>query len=262
MAHTSDSTPALLIDPAWIGVFPDLCNRSIEAFCTHFGIDIHKETARSVVQRHTIVGTDGRTRGIYIKLYTHRRKWWQGLFRSSKAFREARNLGFFRQLGLAAPAVVAVGVDKILMGTCQQYELIVTEEVRESHLLADYWQMLPPGDPQRRSLIDAFADQTRRMHAQGFLHRDLKWRNLLVTPGLEGRPALWWIDCPNGIFPRVPFLARRGIIKDIATMMKLALPQCTPAERLRFVAVYLRARPRAEKTRFIAEAIRYHDARW
>jgi len=42
---------------------------------------------------------------------------------------------------------------------------------------------------------------TRSLHAHGFAHNDLKWRNLLVDDQPE--PTVYLIDCPSGAFWKI-----------------------------------------------------------
>jgi tRNA A-37 threonylcarbamoyl transferase component Bud32 len=73
------------------------------------------------------------------------------------------------------------------------------------------------------------------MHGDGFVHNDLKWRNILVD--VKGNPAVYLIDCPLGRRMRAPFLVR-GKIKDLACLDKIAKKQLSEMERLRFYLEY------------------------
>jgi tRNA A-37 threonylcarbamoyl transferase component Bud32 len=71
------------------------------------------------------------------------------------------------------------------------------------------------------------------MHAHGFAHNDLKWRNLLVNPAGE----LFFIDCPTGSFWWGPLLDYR-VIKDLACLDKVASQVLSRSQRLRFYLLY------------------------
>lgn len=90
-----------------------------------------------------------------------------------------------------------------------------------------------------RSVLDQVAAATRRMHAEGFVHNDLKWRNLLVTRG--DVPHVHFIDCPNGGFWWGPFLRYR-IVKDLACLDKGGQVCAEADAALRFFLSYLGSR--------------------
>ena len=76
---------------------------------------------------------------------------------------------------------------------------LITEEIPDTIDLAS---MAAIGDPRLRDrrwmaqVLRQIADITRTLHAAGFAHNDLKWRNLLVDGG--GSPTVYLIDCPSG----------------------------------------------------------------
>ena len=74
------------------------------------------------------------------------------------------------------------------------------------------------------------------MHKMGFVHNDLKWRNVLVD--FEESPEVYLFDCPLGRKMIGPLL-NRGIIKDLACLDKVAKYQLSRTERLRFYKYYV-----------------------
>ena len=79
------------------------------------------------------------------------------------------------------------------------------------------------------------AGATRALHAEGFIHTDLKWRNILATLG--NNPEISLIDCPAGM-KALPLLFSRGIIKDLACLDKTARYHLTRTQRMRFYRLY------------------------
>ena len=89
----------------------------------------------------------------------------------------------------------------------------------------------------RQTVIRRLSDAVHNMHRAGFIHNDLKWRNILVELGES--PAIFLIDCPQGKFLRgssswLKWLFRRGRIKDLACLDKVARNTLSRTERLRF----------------------------
>jgi RIO-like serine/threonine protein kinase len=95
------------------------------------------------------------------------------------------------------------------------------------------------------------------MHAHGFVHNDLKWRNLLVdTAG-----KLYFIDCPSGGFWRGPFLRYR-IVKDLACLDKMAKYHLSRTDRLRFYLDYAGKRRLAdEDKKIVRKIVRFFEGR-
>lgn len=79
------------------------------------------------------------------------------------------------------------------------------------------------------------AEAVNRLHGFGFVHSDLKWRNILVSGG--AKPKVHLIDCPQGCRMWGPRL-RRGIIKDLVCLDKVARRVLSKSDRLRFYLAY------------------------
>ena len=79
------------------------------------------------------------------------------------------------------------------------------------------------------------AGLVRQIHALGFIHNDLEWRNLLVSVG--DLPEVFVIDCPAG---RQIYLKgnRRGIVRDLALLDKMGRQVLSRTERLKFYLLY------------------------
>lgn len=197
---------------------------------------------RSVVFQRELV-FKGCQHPVYVKIYDYNRRPFQRLWRRGRSRREARNLEFFRQLGIEAPGVLAWGERRNIFGKMTK-EFIITEMIAGAFMLEEFVMRHCPDRStgkfrrMRETIIDTLARWTCLIHEHGFFHEDLKWRNVLARTE-EGGVRLFWIDCPQGHFKRTGFGRRRARLKDCATLDKVARRLCTPAERLRFVARYL-----------------------
>ncbi|MDA0272216.1 MAG: hypothetical protein O3C68_03065 [Proteobacteria bacterium] len=116
------------------------------------------------------------------------------------------------------------------------------------------------GDRQwRLQVIDRLSETVRQMHGNGFVHNDLKWRNILVD--VTAGSAIYLIDCPLGRKMPGPFLAR-GIIKDLACLDKIAKQQLSKVERLRFYLAYKgKSRLDAKDKKEIYRVLRFFSGR-
>lgn len=133
----------------------------------------------------------------------------------SRYQRELRNLRYFKSLGLGTPEPVAYGFETSLC--VLQRAVLVTADVSDA---SDLEKIIKSGNlyrdgiPAARKILGVLAKATREMHADGFYHKDLKPRNVLVRQTNSG-PELFFFDCPSGHHPP-RFLLRRGIVRDLA----------------------------------------------
>ena len=171
----------------------------------------------------------------YIKTYTTRGRGLRRFFGRSRIRAEWENLQAFVAMGIPTADLVAYGES----GTSGSYSgTLITREVRGAGDLATLVDDRPSllADRQwRLQVIGRLSETVQKMHSNGFVHNDLKWRNILVD--LTDDPAVYLIDCPLGRKLRGPFLAR-GRIKDLACLDKIARKQLSKIERLRFYLAY------------------------
>ncbi len=121
--------------------------------------------------------------------------------------------------------------------------MLVTEEIVGATDLAS---LVEQEDAcfKRRSwvnhVIDQLSEYVRAMHGHGFVHNDLKWRNILADYGDDAE--VYIIDCPAGRrlggFLLTPLL-KRGVIKDLACLDKIARHVLSRTQRLRFYLRYV-----------------------
>ncbi|MBL0712403.1 MAG: hypothetical protein JJV98_01770 [Desulfosarcina sp.] len=176
----------------------------------------------------------------YVKLYyaggKHLRRW----IGRSRARAEWENLKYFHHLGIPAAVLTAFGQETRL-GLFKRAALI-TREIPDTRDLASLQNENHPLLRDRRwvnVVSRQIATHTRRLHRAGFVHVDLKWRNILVN--LSGSPRIFLIDCPAGCH-RGRLLAPRGFIKDLACLDKVAKRQLSRTQRLRFYLDYVQRR--------------------
>lgn len=218
------------------------------------------------------------TPGFYLKRYFYPR--WgnrlRGAFRGTffglhRGQAEFRALNLMRSLGVAAVRPVAVGGRRFghFLAAC----FIITEEVPDARNLTTFAAEITAGrrtlsPAQRRIMVERLAERIAEMHAAGFAHGKLFWRNILVRGGPHGDPEFFFLDAQPP--RRWPFARRRERWwqAELAHLLASARPFTTRAERLRFARRYFgAARLTAEmksQIRWIerrAQRWRRHEAR-
>lgn len=171
---------------------------------------------------------------------------------------EWQNLKRFKRWGIPTAPIVAYGLERqrggFSRGAVITRELSRTEDLAA---LANRHDGRLDDAGWVRQISTQLAAATRCMHAKGFAHNDLKWRNLLVDTQMN----LYVIDCPTGAFWWGPFLERR-IVKDLACLDKVAKYQLSQTQRLRFYLQYVERRrlSRSDKGR-IRQVLAYFEGR-
>jgi len=161
-------------------------------------------------------------------------------------------LNQMRALGIPAVRPVAFGSRRVLhfLTAC----FLVTEEAPDAQNLTTFALEVAAGRRKlsradRNLLLRALAEQLAALHATGFSHGNLFWRNVLVRYGPDGRPEFFFLD------PQPPHAWERfgaggsWWLRELAQVLVSALPFTTRTERLRFVRHYLGARPLTPETK-------------
>ena len=223
----------------------------------------------TLVERRQMQAGQGAPGEVFVKLYHYQQPSWKFVGRQSKARREFHNYHLFAKLGIPHPQPVAYGERRDAIGRLKA-AFIITQAVPCAITLAEHFasprlqRVEASARRQRRHLLGHLARQLRHLHARGFFHYDLVWRNLLVRKSDPDKPAIFWIDCPRGSFIRLRPLRERRRLRDLGAFDKSAARQCSRGERLHFFKVYLRAGARldgAEK-RAIRKVLAYRRRRW
>ncbi|MDR1425185.1 MAG: lipopolysaccharide kinase InaA family protein [Azoarcus sp.] len=147
---------------------------------------------------------------------------------------EWENLLAFAAWGIPCAPVAAYGLERRLGAFVRG--AVITRELAGT---ADLACLARDNDPRLRlrdwlaMIVPQIAHIARTLHERGFVHNDLKWRNLLVDDG----PNLYLIDCPGGEHWFGPFLRYR-IVKDLACLDKVARYALSRTWRLRFFHAY------------------------
>ncbi len=194
----------------------------------------------------------------YVKRYRNAGKGLRRYAARPRIKAEWQNLKRFAKWGIPTAEVIAQGLERksgaFLRGA------MITREIPESQDLAvlayENSPLLQNGAWVKR-VSQQVACAARIMHAHGFTHNDLKWRNLLV----DANAKVYLIDCPAGTFWWGPMLRYR-IIKDLACLDKVAKYQLSNTQRLRFYLQYSqRARLNEQDKKQIGKIVRFFEGR-
>lgn len=190
----------------------------------------------------------------YVKRYLKAGKYLRRFLGASRVSREWRNAGWFVRHNIPTPRCVAMGEGNRWLGA--YWGVIISEEVSQTIDLRMVYRDKPhmlEDRGWRRGMLLALAKVVATMHAKRFIHNDLQWRNLLVS--FDARPRIYMIDCPAG---RPIYLMgnRRGVVRDLALLDKMAAQALSRTDRLRFYLNYrsidrLRGRDKKEVSRIV-----------
>jgi tRNA A-37 threonylcarbamoyl transferase component Bud32 len=157
------------------------------------------------------------------------------LWGTAPEVREFRNLAFLREKGVAAVRPVAAASETRSLRLVAH--ALLTEHVTDGIDLAR--RLETPGDPVRedktvrRRVAELLGRNVHRMHVEGFVHRDLFSRNVVVRVE-EETPYLWFCDCRRGGPPSM----RRKPLDDLATLDSDLRGRLSRTDRLRALRAY------------------------
>ena len=194
--------------------------------------ELINDSKTNFTQRVEIAG-----RFYYVKQYLRPGKYLRRFLGRSRVSKEWRNAGWFVQNDIPTPRRIAMGEGNRWFGS--YWGVIVSEEAPQTIDLRKVYQNHPEMLQDRiwrRGVILELARTVAQMHRNRFIHNDLQWRNLLV--GMSAPPRIYMIDCPAG---RSIYLLgnRRGVVRDLAFLDKMAKDALSRTDRLRFYLNYL-----------------------
>jgi tRNA A-37 threonylcarbamoyl transferase component Bud32 len=145
------------------------------------------------------------------------------------------------------PAAQPLAIIERFIGLTRVDSILFVEYVTDSVDLETFMTRTAAAlDPHRRvavkaTLIETIVRLLKTFHERGFVHRDLKAPNLLVTwaPPYEGRPTLTLIDMDGIRHVRKASEGQqmRALVRLCSSL--LSSPGCTCTDRLRFLKAYL-----------------------
>jgi tRNA A-37 threonylcarbamoyl transferase component Bud32 len=214
--------------------------------------------ARSPISWVMCIDADGSR--YYVKCYTRSGKYLRRFIGRSRLRAEYDNLLFFAACGIPTAPIVAFGVERKFGIFKRGY--LITDEIQHTQDLAELAATNDPRLHNRhwvRCVSKQIASYTATLHRHGFIHNDLKWRNILVQDTTE--PKVYFIDCPVGK-RRFGVLRKRGIIKDLACLDKVACKQLPRSDRLFFYKEYTgKRRIDLRDKAFIKRVVHFFDNR-
>lgn len=214
---------------------------STQSFCPNFLKKISNKPQKLVSEsgESTVYFIEDGPKTYYLKHYFREKtfKHWLKSWFKNKPENEIDNLKLFQTLGIRAPKVLAFEIQKRL-GQFQSAQILL-EGLENTMSLADMAKAKHPllqNRHWRLTICRNLALYTRMIHRVGFVHLDLKWRNVLALLEKE-TPQIFWIDCPSGYFVN-PCFAKRAFIKDLACLDKVGKKTLSKTDRLRFFKWY------------------------
>lgn len=164
-------------------------------------------------------------------------------FKSSRARNEFRVLRLMRQLGIHAVRPVAFGERRY--AHFLRFCFLITEAVPNAMALSTFIQSIADRKTAeetrnlRREILTSLAREIRHMHAAGFVHRDLFYRNVLIRSLPGDRFEYYFLDASVGRRIRIPQRRQDSIVGDLAALGAVAPHFCSKSDQLRFLLEYL-----------------------
>lgn len=213
--------------------------------CLHSTLELTGETV-SHSRLNEVVRVSAGGGHYYIKRYRAPGRGRRRLFWRSRVRSEWNNLGWLEARGIPTVERVAFGETRsrsrevlCLRNKPDYVGVIVVRErtkTRDLYAVSEQRLELFGNFHWRRQVIRRLGVLIHDMHSKGFIHRDLKWRNILVE--LTDDPKLFLIDCPLGWRPGgLPLpgkILQTGVTKDLSTLDKIGQQRLSRTDRLRF----------------------------
>lgn len=174
----------------------------------------------------------------YVKVYWRNGNGFRHYFGRSRLQGEWENLQYFKSLGINTPRIVAYG--QLTKHGFLDQGVLVTEEVpaaRDLLTISKSNPFLLEDKNWLDQVMHQTAEYSRQLHDCGFVHWDLKWRNILVSMEKKQFPQVYFFDCPLGK-KRYLWLRKRGAIKDLACLDKVAKKVLSQKSRMKFFKYY------------------------
>lgn len=194
-------------------------------------------------------------RSFYVKRFYQSRKSWGRFFRVSRCRTEWQNLKFLASLGIPTLTPLAFFEETWWGGLYPRRAALVTEEIPKAIDLKKLAEKHPEylRNPAWRSeVFSQLANALAKLHATAFAHKDLHWRNILLT--LEAKPQVYLFDLPQGrkySAYRLSYFIR----KDLKQLDKLAAQYLSKTQRLAFFLEYRGKRRLIEEDKQILRSI-------
>jgi tRNA A-37 threonylcarbamoyl transferase component Bud32 len=172
----------------------------------------------------------------YIKRYTSAGKGIRAHLGRSRVRAEWENLQFFWHLKIPSPKLIAYGEERTLINgyVAGAYVMQALPHVVPLNSIEQYPALIQD-QAWRFPVITQIAHAVKTLHAEGFAHGDLYWRNILLS--LEDKPTVYFIDCPMGKFYFGPKLSYQ-MIRDLACLAKDTHRYFSRTDLLRFFLMY------------------------
>lgn len=226
------------IDPKWRARLAEAGISEQTAWAEFVGDELVSASAQVTRCYRSEISSGG---SIYLKRYVYPpRLWYKFWLRPAKPAVEWWAYTRLHTLGIPALDVLAFAERRrfgMLLAGC-----IVTRGIPDSinlqHFATTVWRHWPRARRRQSAFVIAgrLLDHVRTAHAAGFFHHDLKWRNLLISPG--GDPeTLVWIDAPRA--STMPARRRRGVVTDLSSLARIAISVFSRTDQMRFLRLYL-----------------------
>ena len=250
------------LQPGW----EDLLRRhGLDSLDRLYAVDTGEVFARSGTTevRRIALRDDQGTHVLFIKKYWFETLYdrFKGTFRGtlfglSKVRREGDNLLRLKAWGLDAPRLVAWGEER--KGGWLRRSVLVTEGVPNPMSL-DVWflSVFPVLTPTEKRghlqrLATGLAAAMTRMHRHRFAHRDLFWRNIILSGSSLDR--FYLIDSHHGHVWH-PWNRSRRQTEDLAALDAVAPLFMSSPQRIRFLLQYLGLRRLTPQTKTFVRRI-------
>jgi hypothetical protein len=258
----ADPSAVPLLESLGLGAYEDFVSCSVGEIISRSATSESRRLTGSAIRASD--GAPGSPVRLYLKVYRYGGRNRRPAALPDKAEIEARNYRILRDLcDICTPEVLAYGRRSRRGWLTDGF--ILTREVLGAR---PFERCLPaatslrtraaPGETAfRRRLLHESADLVARMHAAGFCHVDLQWRNLLVAEGGPEGSRIYVLDSSRGGLLRLRLRREHGRLRDLSSLYRMARRRLRRTEQVRWLRRYLGVRRLTPMHRLLVQTIFY-----